>query len=210
LKSKDPEVQAFVEQYLKPYHQIPNLFEVVADLDGVDIRTTGEVNRDRKKLPPLKLPPCSLTFARDSTGQSHFEKILALPGFVATEGMSQAQLEQVIQNNKALQEHMKLFREQAMARASVLKKRWKRFNAIHLAMRIFTKVAHWRSKPYIGAVLDLMPRLIAVHKRALDQGKDLSLVPPGFARALEQSERNLQKALSQQGQAQFQLEPSWQ
>jgi hypothetical protein len=194
LQSGDEEICDFVNAYLKPYHHIPNLFEVIADIEHVEIKTSGQVRRYRHDQHPLQLPPCSFSFSRDATGETLFELRAQSPNLSPSPSMSALELQALIRENEAFGVSVGFFQKAVRSNGRRLARRWRNVEALLIAVRAFTLVVSIRDRPYVGAVLDLTPRLISVHRRGFKRAKDARLVPQGIQRALRQVEHNIAEA----------------
>jgi hypothetical protein len=188
--SPDQEVREFVREHLGRYQHIPNLFEVIADLNAVKIKTSGKVHQYKQGRPNLKLPPCSFVCTRDDTGETLFERLAADLSLQVTPSMSVEQREAVVLRNQELQAQIYEFHSAVRKNAARLSTRWGRVKTLLGVVRASTAVLSMRRLPYVGALVDLLPRLISAHRSAFKSAKGAGL-PAGMVRALTQIERNM-------------------
>ncbi|HXW53991.1 MAG TPA: hypothetical protein VEL47_07790, partial [Myxococcota bacterium] len=189
--SSDQEISHFVTNYLKPYDRIPNLFEVIADIDGINIATTGVVRHDREGRSKDLLAPWSLSCSRSAILETLFEKQALQPDLVASPDMTADQIKSILEKNIALKDGM--LEEHAFFLKSAKKqaRRWQAFGSFFSIAKGFIAMASLKQNPYMGAVLDLMPRLIRAHKRAFLGASLKAQVPPGLKRALDRIASNI-------------------
>ncbi len=202
LSSEDPEVRDFVA-HLRPYHHAPNIFEVIADLDNVQLYTSGQMYDRDAGVKTKKLPPCSIVCTRDASGETFFEKFASSDKLQVVSGMSGEDLLEVIKANESLKGLVVEFQYLRCAQARSLARRWKNMAAVLLLARAATRIAGLRKRPFIGAVLDLTPRLVSAHRKAFKSARKSQNVPKGITDALALIDSNLAKARELLEQAQL-------
>ncbi|MBI2066843.1 MAG: hypothetical protein HYT77_02355 [Deltaproteobacteria bacterium] len=185
----DPEVRLFVRKYLSPYHHIPNLFVVDADLDHVDIYTEGRYRRSDKGFDYGHVPKLSISVKRDARGESEYELSANNPALKPGANMPAQRLEEIIANNKALKR---------VLRSDVWSRRWRHMSissrtfAVHTVSKaafFFMDLFGMTRRKHMGPISDIVPRFMKGHLRAHD-----FYTPEAYDRAVRIIEENIRQA----------------
>lgn len=191
ITSESAELRAFAEAML-PYNRIGNLFEVIADMDKAEVYTSGHIRHYRNGRGHVVVPPWSVTFARDVAGKTLFESALDDPVLTASFDASPDQLRVMLEANQALEKRILDFSRDVSKNAKRLARRWKRLNFLLKMVQGFSTLTRLKNRPYVSALLDLLPRLVSAHLRAFKMAS--STQPEGIERALSQVRTNMRFA----------------
>lgn len=194
--SRDPEVRSFVEGYLERMHHKENQFMLLAESDRVEVFTDWYYRNSDHRFDWEENPRIAITFRRDDTGQTPFEKRASAPGLRPAPGMSTEELSAVVARNRELKaeitaeirsrqrHHLLRWMRAQGSEAVVTGLMW-----LASALNVSGRVKH------TGQFTQLMPPLMKAHTRADWQAARTT--PPGALRALQALDQNLARAESQ-------------
>ncbi len=190
LDSEDPEIGNFVEKYLQPLDRKENQLMLIADSGSVKLTSRWFHNRSDRGMDWEANPHYDITFKRDDTGQTYYEKRAEDKGLVPKYDCSAADAKEIKKRNLELKKEMT---KEMRARKRDHKVLWLRGQVTELAMRgIAFGLAAFNLTERIGhaaPVAQLMPPLMDAHERAHCQ--TAFKTPEGYKRAIETLDRNI-------------------
>ena len=199
-ESADPEVKAFAEKYLMPLHHKENQLMLLAERDQVQVSADWYYRDSDQRFDWTRNPDFRLTFRRDATGETPYEKRAGDASLRPTGEMSKAELLAAIARNRALETELSA---DLQGRRSHHMKRWLRARATDTAitaicwtgsaLNVTAKVGH------AGQISQLMPPLTRAHTQADWQAAHAT--PEGYTRAVQALRQNVARAQALLAQA---------
>jgi hypothetical protein len=191
--SQDPEVKAFVEQYLMRMHQKENQFMLLADSDQVQIFTDWYYRKSDQRFDWEKNPEIQVTFRRSDVGQTPYEKKASDAGLAPAAEMTAGELSAVIARNQALEAELT---GDVQARQHHHLKRWMRAVGSQVAvtglMWFGSALNITGNLKHAGQISQLMPPLMKAHSKA--DWHTARTTPPGCERAVATLRQNIAQA----------------
>lgn len=182
--SGDPEVKAFVDTYLMRMHHVENSIMLMADEEELRVVTGWYHRNSDERLDWTPNPHLEVTFSRDATGQTAYEKMALEATLSPNEQMSDGDLEDLIDRNTRLQSEIA---DDLHARQASHKLRWARSqvvgplvtaaSAVASALNVTGKVDH------AGPITELLPPLLSANTKA--DWHAAWTTPAGYERAME-------------------------
>ena len=189
-ESGDPEISEFIEKYLLHFDREENQLMLIADSGSVKLTSRWFNSNSPRGLDWTANPHYDVTFKRDDTGQTYYEKRAAAPGLTPSPDMSRKEAQQMLQNNLKLKDELTKELKDRKRDHTML---WARAQVTEAAMRglsfglailnLTEKIGH------AGPVAELMPPLMDAHERS--HCRTAFQTPEGYTRAMETLERNI-------------------
>jgi len=193
LNSTDPEVKAFVDDYLMRLDKKENQLMVLADADHVRVVSSWYYRNSDEGLDWTKNPKMDITFSRDAKGETAYEKRTLEGSLRPSDGMSRSELLEVIERNKDLKSDMK---HELKERKALHKLRWARAEAseafIDVASLALSALNLTSRMPLVGPMTQIGPPLMDAH--TLADWHTAWTTPPGYTRAVDTLKGNIAQA----------------
>ncbi len=189
-ESSDPEIRGFVDKYLSHFDREENQLMLIADSGSVKLTSRWFSSDSHRLFEWTPNPHYDITFKRDDTGQTYYEKRTAAPGLTPFPDMSREEAQQMLQSNLKLKDELT---KELKARKRDHTMLWARAQATEAAMRgisfgivllnLAEKIGH------AGPAAELMPPLMDAHER--NHCRTAFQTPEGYTRAMETLDRNI-------------------
>ncbi|MHC9542612.1 MAG: hypothetical protein AB9903_24140 [Vulcanimicrobiota bacterium] len=189
----DPEVKDFVDNYLMRLNRKENQLMVLADADEVRVVTSWYHRNSDERFDWTKNPKVDITFTRDARGETAYEKRALDRSLRPSEGMSEQDLRDVIERNKALKSDLN---HDLRERKTAHKLRWARSEVseavIDAASLGLSALNLSKTKEHVGPITQLGPPLMDAHTKA--DWHTAWTTPAGYTRAVETLKNNIAQA----------------